>query len=96
MAVLKKDELFAKIKERIGDDNSDEALSFIEDVTDTVNNYENNSNEDWKTKYEQNDKAWRDKYRERFFNDTNDKSDFDKDEPDEPKQLTFENLFKEG
>lgn len=43
----------------------DESLSLIEDITDTINSYE--EAEDWKSKYEENDKEWREKYRARFM-----------------------------
>lgn len=67
MAIRTMEELLNAVRERVGDDTSDEALSFIEDVQDTINNYENNKNNDgtdWKKKYEDNDKEWRTKYRE--------------------------------
>ena len=64
------DALLSKIKERIGEDTSDEALRFIEDVTDTIDDYESKTkdNTDWKKKYEDNDAEWRKKYKDRFFN----------------------------
>ena len=64
MAVLSFDELIAKIKTKIGEDTSDESIELLEDVTDTFN--ANNDGEDWKTKYEENDKEWRKKYIDRF------------------------------
>ena len=54
MAIKTKDELFEMIHTRIGDDSSDEAISFLEDVTDTYNDLEQRANgngEDWKKKY---------------------------------------------
>ena len=90
MAVRTKDELLEIIKGRIGDDTSDETISFIEDITDTLSDYEekatNLNNEDWKTKYEENDKMWREKYRERFFSKEVEKEDEDFSE-DEVKWL---------
>lgn len=67
--VKTKDEILVSIKERLKDDTSDEALSFIEDVTDTINDLEHKAQDetDWKSKYEENDKEWREKYKERFF-----------------------------
>lgn len=65
MAVLSKEKLLESVSERFKDDTSDEVLSFIEDITDTINSYV--SGEDWKTKYEENDAAWRQRYKERFF-----------------------------
>ena len=96
MAVRTKEEMLESVRARIGDDTSDDALSFIEDIQDTLNDYENKTNGDgvnWKEKYEQNDKNWRTKYRERFFSG---KSEEEYDEPeDKPKKFTFDELFKE-
>lgn len=64
---LTKEELLNSIKDKFNEDTSDETLKFIEDVTDTINSYEDNSKEDWKAKYEQNDAEWRQRYKERFF-----------------------------
>ena len=49
--------------------------------------------EDWKTKYEENDKEWRRKYTERFFSKGEDPEDPEDPEEEEPK--TFEDLFEE-
>ena len=98
MAVKTKDELLEIIKGRIGDDTSDETISFIEDITDTLSDYEekatNSDTEDWKTKYEENDKMWREKYRERFFSKEVEKEDEDFEE-DEVKSLSYDDLFEE-
>ena len=67
--ILSKDELLNKVKERMGEDLTDESLSFVEDVTDTVNHLEKNSGEDWEQKYNDLDSSWRKKYTERFFTD---------------------------
>ena len=68
MAVISKEDLLKRISERIGDDNSDDALSLLEDLSDTIKDFEERNSEDWKTKYEENDAKWRKKYRERFEN----------------------------
>ena len=98
MAVRTKDELLEIIKGRIGDDSSDETISFLEDITDTLSDYEekatNSNNEDWKTKYEENDKMWREKYRERFFSKKVENEDEDFEE-DEVKSLSYDDLFEE-
>ena len=98
MAVRTKDELLEIIKGRIGDDSSDETISFLEDITDTLSDYEekatNSDAEDWKTKYEENDKMWREKYRERFFSKEVEKEDEDFSE-DEVKSLSYDDLFEE-
>ena len=98
MAVRTKDELLEIIKGRIGDDTSDETISFIEDITDTLSDYEEkvtkSDEEDWKTKYEENDKMWREKYRERFFNKKVENEE-DEDFDDEVKSLSYDDLFEE-
>ena len=43
--IKSKDEILALIKERIGEDTSDEAIQIVEDVPDTLNDYE------WRKKY---------------------------------------------
>lgn len=101
MAVRTRDELMAQIKERItGDD--DQSLSFIEDITDTLNDYDSRIKEsgNWKEKYETNDAEWRQRYRDRFFGTGDDpaaeetkgtEADNDFDEPETP--TTYDDLF---
>lgn len=96
---LTKDELLSRIREKIGDDTSDEALSLIEDISDTINDYEEKTKEEteWEKKYKENDDAWRKKYKERFFNSPA-KEEPQNDEPEDEenkKPLTYDNLFKE-
>lgn len=100
MAVLGKEELLAKVKAIIGENDSDEALALLEDVSDTITEHEkrNEGKEDWKAKYEENDKAWRKKYRDRFLSkpENPEPEEEDEDEHDEPeKKLTYNDLFKE-
>lgn len=99
MAVKSKDEIMKAIKDRLGDDSSDEALGLIEDVSDTFDSLETQVSEsgDWKTKYETNDKEWREKYKERFFSSgtNNDEDNNEQDYEDETKKpLNYEDLFK--
>lgn len=98
MSVKSKTEILDAIKEKLGDDTSDSTLSFLEDVSDTFDDLESKSNDstDWKAKYEENDKGWRQKYHDRFFSSdddkNDDKNDDDGDECEAPK--TFDELFK--
>lgn len=98
MAVRTREEILTAIRERLGEDTSDEALAIVEDITDTITDFENkakNNGENWEQKYKDNDAAWRKKYRDRFY--SGGKGDDDDDIKPEPnKKLTFENLFKEG
>lgn len=68
MAVLTQEEAVARIAGYVGDRNGDEDISFIEDLNDTLSDLDSRAGgqEDWKTKYEENDKQWRDRYKERF------------------------------
>lgn len=99
MAVKTMDELLDIIKTKVGDDTSDETIAFIEDITDTLTDYEskiaNSENENWKTKYEENDKKWRERYRERFFSKDVEKEDDVFEDDDEVKTLSYEDLFEE-
>ena len=38
--IKSKDEIISMISQRIGEDNSDEAIGLLEDITDTLNDYE--------------------------------------------------------
>ena len=89
-----KHEILESIKTRVGDSTEDADLEFLEDVTDTLSNLKSKteSQEDWKTKYEENDKRWREKYRDRFF-EKKEEQEEEKEEPDPPKN--FEDLFED-
>ena len=101
MSVLNKEDFFSKIKARIGDDSSDDALSFIEDMTDTFNDLESRTNdsENWKQKYDDLDKTWREKYRARFFDGGTTPDDVKKDQKDDVlddgEEKDFDDLFTE-
>lgn len=93
MAVRTDEEIMQAVQTRIGEDMSDEALAFVQDIRDTLADRKASCGEDWKSKYEQCDADWRKKYRDAFFNTpTGGPEPNPKDEPDKP--LTFENLFK--
>ena len=94
MAIISGEDLLKRISERIGEDNSDEALSLLEDASDTITDFERRESEDWKTKYEENDAEWRKKYRERFENGTPDiKENEEKETSIEVK--SYDDLFSE-
>lgn len=98
--VRNKSELIETIKTFIGENDSDEAIAILEDVSDTFTDLEGriNDKEDWKTKYEENNKAWRKKYKERFTAPLPEKESEDpetpEENPEEENELTFDNLFK--
>lgn len=70
MAILSRDDFFARLHDRLGDDTSDESISFLEDMTDTFNDLERRSKGDgvdWEKKYYDLDESWKKRYRHRFF-----------------------------
>lgn len=77
MAVLKTEDFMAAIKSVVGDRSDDEAIKFIEDASDTITSL--TSGEDWKAKYEENDAAWRTRYRDRFFGANTAKDEYQPD-----------------
>ena len=99
MAIKTQEELLNSIKELLKDDTSDESISLLEDVSDTLTELSaNQDTENWKQKYEDNDKEWRQKYRDRFFNTGSDDGGklggrFDPEPESEPVKKTFEDLF---
>ena len=85
----------------------DEALKFIEDITDTYNDLETKltpnkkSDEEWQKELEAKDNEWREKYKARFFDSG--AVDVTKGDPliDPPKKekspeetITFDDLFE--
>lgn len=82
MAVLTRDEFFAKIHDKFGDDTSDESIQFLEDLTDTYNSLDEKAagdGEDWKAKYQTLNETWKKKYQRRFFSG-NGRSNFEEEE----------------
>lgn len=98
MAIKSKEEILEQINARIGEDDSDEAIAIIEDITDTLDDFETRANGDgvdWKTRYEENDKEWRNKYKERFFNaEPNEDNNLDESDLDNAKPKSYADLFK--
>lgn len=94
MAVLNGDEYKSTIEKIVGDDLSDENLKIMEDLTDTYESLQSQirENGDYKTKYEENDKAWREKYASRFMEGGTD-SEEDVKPPEETKTYRYEDLF---
>lgn len=70
MAVRTREEILAQVRARLGEHTDDEAIAFLEDISDTISDLETKAKgdgTDWKTKYEENDAEWRKKYTERFY-----------------------------
>lgn len=99
MAVKTREEILESFKSRLGENPDDDSISFLEDFTDTLDDFEKRAKgdgTDWKSKYEENDANWRKKYTERFFSvepEPEPKPE-PKPEPDDTPR-TFSDLFKE-
>lgn len=99
MAVKTREEILESFKTRLGENPDDDSISFLEDFTDTLDDFEKRAKgdgTDWKSKYEENDANWRKKYTERFFSaepEPEPKPE-PKPEPDDTPR-TFSDLFKE-
>ena len=112
MAVLNKEDFMKAIKSVVGENPTDELVTFVENMTDTYTDLETKTKDttDWKTKYEENDKAWKKKYVDRFFNgasetdgkkeETHSTKETLKDVENENKndegELTYDGLFSES
>lgn len=99
MAVKTREEILESFKSRLGENTDDKTISFLEDITDTLDDFEKRANgdgTDWKSKYEENDANWRKKYTERFFSGepNPEPKPEPKPEPDNTPR-TFSDLFKE-
>ena len=103
MAVLSHDDFMSAVKGLAGDNADDNTLTMIENFTDTFNDLEARANDttDWKSKYEQNDNEWREKYKARFFDGSagTDREIVikgqEEDITDDGKEISFDDLFKE-
>lgn len=92
MAIRTRDEIMAQLQTMVGEDTSDETLSFIQDVSDTLG--DNNSAQritQLETQLEEQDKEWRKKYRDAFF--TGKPDDSYEEEPEKTRPKRFEDLF---
>ena len=93
MAKLSKDELIEKVRKYVGDRTDDETIAIIEDISDSIDSSEA---DEWKKKYEENDKMWRDKYISRFVEKKEDEPDTPTEHEEEEKEYnSFEDLFEE-
>lgn len=93
MAKLSKDELIEKVKKYVGDRTDDETIEIIEDISDSVGASDEES--EWKQKYEENDKMWRDKYISRFFEKKEDELETPTEHEEEEKEYSsYEDLFE--
>lgn len=99
MSIKTKEEILSTLQSLLKEDTSDEAISILEDVTDTFDDLSSKTQgdgTDWEKKYHELDTEWRQKYRDRFFNHSADDPEDDIETPDEPvEKVKFEELFSQ-
>ena len=92
MAKLSKDELIEKVKKYVADRTDDETIEIIEDITDSI---DSSDADEWKKKYMENDKMWRDKYVSRFFDKKEEDIETPTEHEEEEKEYnSYEDLFE--
>lgn len=99
MAVKDMDSILSAVKQMIGDNTSDEAIALMEDITDTITDYETKvaDKTNWKAKYDEVDASWRRKYIERFSGKTGEENKNEQEEQikDDGEIRSFDELFTE-
>lgn len=93
MAIRTREEIMSQLQGIIGEDTSDETLTFIQDVSDTLG--DTNAAQritELETQLQTQDAEWRKKYRDAFFTGKLDESIEDEDE-DKQRPKRFEDLF---
>ena len=92
-----REELITSLQSMLGETPDDSGIELLENVSDTLSDYETriSENGDWKNKYEENDKNWRQKYADRFLNNepAEEKEKREQEEYNIP--TSFDDLFKE-
>ena len=90
--IKSKDEIIQALTAALGTEDND--LTIIEDVTDTLTDFETRTADqtDWKEKYETNDAEWRQRYHDRF---TGAAENEEIEVPEVAEKLTYDSLFEE-
>lgn len=109
MAIVNKDNLLERVKNIIGDNLSDDNVSFMEDISDTLTDLESKNNTDWEQKYNDLNASWRKRYVDRFSGIKDEefetelgikkpekKPDQRKPDPEINEDITIDELFKES
>lgn len=99
MSVLNRDDYINRLHTYVGEDSSDDAISFLEDMIDTFEDMENRTGDaaEWERRYNELDETWRKRYKHRFITGHSniDQSD-DPDETDlKPEEVEVDDLFEE-
>lgn len=104
MAKLSKEDLIKKVNEMFGEDATDEQISLLEDISDSMgepNNDELETTRQALTQAQTDLKEFKQKYRERFLGGVNNNpslkdinDDQNEDGKTEDKKLSYDDLFK--
>lgn len=101
MAVLTREQFMEKLNTLTDGKTDDETLGMIQDFSDTFKSLEEKEDVeavrgDYEEKLKVLDETWRNKYRDAFFNGTEEKKDEEEEEEEEKEEpRTYEELFKE-
>lgn len=97
MSVLSREDLMKRLNEALGEDAD---VTILEDVADTYDAAADHSDAaEWERKYNENEAAWRKRYRERFESGTPDSGNVSREtsvpdeENEEIKVKSFDELF---
>lgn len=94
MAVLSREDLMKRLNEALGEDAD---VSIMEDVADTYDAVADHSDADeWERRYNENEAAWRKRYRDRFESGTPDPGAMNPTEDPQEEEIkvkTFDELF---
>lgn len=104
MAIVEKRNIIERVNKLLGENSDDEALSLLEDITDTLQEMSNDSLQveitKLKTEMKELEETWRKKYRERFL--FSDKEEIAEEKPTNNEvetvnsEITVDDLFTEG
>lgn len=104
MAKLSKEDLIKKVNEMFGEDATDDQISLLEDISDSIGESNNDELENTKkalTKAQTDLREFKQKYRERFLGGVDNNpspqdvnNDIKEDGETEEKKLSYDDLFK--
>lgn len=90
MAKRKVEEIIAAAGKLLEGRDDDDAIAFLEDLADSFTI----ESDDWKLKYEENDKKWREKYMKRFMKADPGSNTLDPDPPTGEESTDIESVDK--
>lgn len=83
------EDLLERVSQNFSDPTSDISLELMTDIKTAAENTTIN----WKEKFENNDREWREKYRSAFFSSPDTTIDEDEEEEEKDEILSYDSLF---